>query len=99
MYVPDWVVGFNNALHFATKDTEVCVKKESVPKVWAIPRTRKNSLCLCKSGKKYKDCHGQEGGPLDINFMLTDLGLSGVPTTDRREQGKAHFEIKYKLRR
>jgi hypothetical protein len=44
---------------FSTGDPEMEIHVSGAPTVVAGPKLRRNQLCWCESGKKYKKCHGR----------------------------------------
>lgn len=59
MYVPDEIVGFSDTERWGVADREVWIDGKTGPEVWALPKVHKNAPCPCKSGEKYKNCHGR----------------------------------------
>jgi hypothetical protein len=60
-YVPDEIVGISDTRRRAVANREVWIEGSSGPEVSVLPRVRKNAPCPCKSGKKYRECHGGSG--------------------------------------
>jgi len=55
---PNLIVAINEELHAAFKDVRISCSGESEGQPIVGPKLHRNQQCWCKSGKKYKDCHG-----------------------------------------
>ena len=71
-FLPDQIYAVSNKLHLTVANISIIPLDPKTTPPISGPKLRPNQPCWCKSGKKYKHCHGKKGKRIPF-------GISAIP--------------------
>lgn len=92
MYVPDEVVGISDTRRHAHADRELWIDGQVGPETWVIPKVKGKAPCPCKSGKRYKDCHGSCRAPRQVSSTRQTSEARWLRFTGSARQERPDFD-------
>ncbi len=87
-FVPDEIVGISDTRRRAVADREVWIEGSTGPETSLIPKVHKNAHCPCKSGEKYRNCHGSSNKrrQVKVKTASSEVRYMRFTGTMRRER-------------
>jgi SEC-C motif len=89
-YSPTYIksLGDGSGDYMVAETTQEHFGEGGVPVALSIPRVGRNQPCPCRSGKKYKRCHGGPGPGIPQGYVETGSLAFPLPNLGPRESGQ-----------